>query len=108
MCYFLNKNCFSDISFGISLIELLIVYVYYFYKVASVIAAMATWPFAGIRSIGWGWTGVIWVFNIVTYMLLDPIKFLVRYALSGKSWNRMVEQRVCIHLAVTLKLGASQ
>ncbi|KAL0725373.1 hypothetical protein Bca4012_039972 [Brassica carinata] len=65
--------------------------------VASVIAAMATWPFAGIRSIGWGWTGVIWLFNIVTYMLLDPIKFLVRYALSGKSWNRMVEQRTALN-----------
>ncbi|KAL1190898.1 ATPase 7, plasma membrane-type [Cardamine amara subsp. amara] len=64
--------------------------------VASVIAAMATWPFAGIRSIGWGWTGVIWIFNIVTYMLLDPIKFLVRYALSGKSWNRMVDQRIAL------------
>lgn len=63
-------------------------------KVASTISAMATWPFAGIRSIGWGWTGVIWIFNIVTYMLLDPIKFAVRYALSGKSWNRMIEQRV--------------
>ncbi|KAJ4905328.1 plasma membrane-type protein [Raphanus sativus] len=64
--------------------------------VASVIAAMATWPFAGIRSIGWGWTGVIWVFNIVTYMLLDPIKFLVRYALTGKSWNQMVDQRTSL------------
>ncbi|CAE6076882.1 unnamed protein product [Arabidopsis arenosa] len=64
--------------------------------VASVISAMATWPFAGIRSIGWGWTGVIWIFNIVTYMLLDPIKFLVRYALSGKSWNRMVEGRTAL------------
>ncbi|CAN8254134.1 unnamed protein product [Cochlearia groenlandica] len=64
--------------------------------VASAIAAMATWPFAGVRSIGWGWTGVIWIFNIVTYMLLDPIKFAVRYALSGKSWNRMIEQRTAL------------
>ncbi|CAH8307123.1 unnamed protein product [Eruca vesicaria subsp. sativa] len=64
--------------------------------VASVIAAMATWPFAGIRSIGWGWTGVIWVFNIVTYLLLDPIKFLVRYALTGQSWNQMVDQRTAL------------
>ncbi|AEE80046.1 plasma membrane H+-ATPase-like [Arabidopsis thaliana] len=64
--------------------------------VASVISAMANWPFAGIRSIGWGWTGVIWIFNIVTYMLLDPIKFLVRYALSGKSWDRMVEGRTAL------------
>ncbi|XP_010469197.1 PREDICTED: ATPase 7, plasma membrane-type-like [Camelina sativa] len=64
--------------------------------IASGISAMATWPFAGIRSIGWGWTGVIWIFNIVTYMLLDPIKFLVRYALSGKSWNRMVDGRIAL------------
>ncbi|XP_024012833.1 ATPase 7, plasma membrane-type isoform X2 [Eutrema salsugineum] len=64
--------------------------------VASAIAALATWPFAGIRSIGWGWTGVIWIFNIVTYMFLDVIKFAVRYALSGKSWNRMIEQRIAL------------
>ncbi|VVB06366.1 unnamed protein product [Arabis nemorensis] len=64
--------------------------------VASVISAMATWPFAGVRSIGWGWTGVIWIFNIVTYMFLDPIKFAVRYALSGKSWNRMMDQRTAL------------
>ncbi|CAN8280187.1 unnamed protein product [Cochlearia groenlandica] len=64
--------------------------------VASVISAMATWPFAGIRSIGWGWTGVIWIFNIVTYLLLDPIKFAVRYALTGKSWDRVIDQRTAL------------
>ncbi|KAF3553898.1 hypothetical protein F2Q69_00018041 [Brassica cretica] len=52
------------------------------------------WKFAGIRSIGWGWTGVIWIYNIVTYMLLDPIKFVVRYGLSGKPWTQMFEQRI--------------
>lgn len=55
---------------------------------------MADWKFAGIRSIGWGWTGVIWIYNIVTYMLLDPIKFVVRYGLSGKPWTQMFEQRI--------------
>ncbi|WCJ22997.1 Plasma membrane ATPase [Euphorbia peplus] len=61
--------------------------------VATVISAVANWKFAGIRSIGWGWTGVIWLFNLVTYMALDPIKFAVHYALSGKAWGMMVEQR---------------
>ncbi|KAG8653728.1 hypothetical protein MANES_05G053600v8 [Manihot esculenta] len=61
--------------------------------VATVISAQANWKFAGIRSIGWGWTGVIWLYNILTYFLLDPIKFAVRYALSGKAWGLVVEQR---------------
>lgn len=58
------------------------------------ISALADWKFAGIRSIGWGWTGVIWVYNSLTYLLLDPIKFAVRYALSGKAWNLVVDRRV--------------
>ncbi|KAH6789599.1 H[+]-ATPase 7 [Perilla frutescens var. frutescens] len=61
--------------------------------VATVIAATATIKFAGIRSIGWGWTGVIWLFNTVTYMLLDPIKFAVRYALSGRAWGLVLDKR---------------
>ncbi|XP_065864082.1 plasma membrane ATPase 1-like [Euphorbia lathyris] len=61
--------------------------------VATVISALANWKFAGIRSIGWGWTGVIWLFNLVTYLALDPIKFSVHYALSGQAWGMMVEQR---------------
>ncbi|KAL0464569.1 UNVERIFIED_CONTAM: Plasma membrane ATPase 1 [Sesamum latifolium] len=31
--------------------------------VATIISATATVKFAGIRSIGWGWTGVIWLYN---------------------------------------------
>lgn len=61
--------------------------------VATVLAATLTWNVGGIRSIGWRWTGVIWLYNIVTYVLLDPIKFAVRYALSGRAWNLVVNQR---------------
>ncbi|CAN1152461.1 ATPase 7, plasma membrane-type [Linum perenne] len=61
--------------------------------IATVISAEANWEFAGIRSIGWGWTGAIWVFNIVTYLLLDPIKFIVMYALSGRAWGLVVDKR---------------
>ncbi|XP_044494134.1 plasma membrane ATPase 1-like isoform X2 [Mangifera indica] len=61
--------------------------------IASLISATATSEFAGIRKIGWGWTGVIWLFNIATYLLLDPIKFAVRYALSGRAWGLIVDKR---------------
>ncbi|KAK9275259.1 hypothetical protein L1049_022521 [Liquidambar formosana] len=61
--------------------------------VATVISAKATWSFAGIKQIGWRWTGVIWLYNIVTYMLLDPIKFIVQYALSGRAWGLVLNKR---------------
>lgn len=55
---------------------------------------MVTSEFCGIKKIGWGWTGVIWLFNIISYLLLDPIKFAVRYVLSGKAWNLLLDRRV--------------
>ncbi|KAF2299116.1 hypothetical protein GH714_030692 [Hevea brasiliensis] len=58
--------------------------------------AEATWDFAGISKIGWKWTGVIWLYNIVTYMLLDPIKFAVRYTLSGRAWGLVYNQRTAM------------
>nr|KYP47039.1 ATPase 11, plasma membrane-type [Cajanus cajan] len=61
--------------------------------IATVISATLTWKVAGITRIGWGWTGVIWLYNIVTYLFLDPLKFAVRYALSGRAWNLVVDQR---------------
>ncbi|KAI9072727.1 hypothetical protein K1719_045290 [Acacia pycnantha] len=61
--------------------------------IATVLSATVTWNLAGIRKIGWGWTGVIWLYNIVTYVLLDPIKFAVRYALSGRPWDLVFNQR---------------
>lgn len=61
------------------------------------ISATVTWKLAGIREIGWGWTGVIWLFNILTYMLLDPIKFAVQYGLSGRAWGLVVEKRVSFY-----------
>ncbi|ESW06475.1 hypothetical protein PHAVU_010G050900 [Phaseolus vulgaris] len=61
--------------------------------IATVISATVTWDVAGIKSIGWGWTGAIWLYNTVTYLFLDPLKFAVRYALSGRAWNLVVNQR---------------
>ncbi|XP_030471117.2 ATPase 7, plasma membrane-type-like [Syzygium oleosum] len=64
--------------------------------VATTLSAVATWEFAGISKIGWKWTGVIWIYNIVTYMLLDPIKFAVRYALSGRAWGLVYNKRTAL------------
>uniref|UniRef100_A0A7N2N4N3 Cation-transporting P-type ATPase N-terminal domain-containing protein n=1 Tax=Quercus lobata TaxID=97700 RepID=A0A7N2N4N3_QUELO len=71
--------------------------------IATAISAMVSWEFAGIGKIGWRWTGVIWLFNIATYMLLDPLKFTVRYALSGKAWSHIINQLFCYTAFTTQK-----
>ncbi|KAL0792231.1 hypothetical protein Bca101_063608 [Brassica carinata] len=63
-------------------------------RVATLIAVYANWSFAAIEGIGWGWAGVIWLYNIVFYIPLDIIKFLIRYALSGRAWDLVIEQRI--------------
>lgn len=65
--------------------------------VATIISAVATWGMAEISAIGWGWTGIIWLYNILSYMLLDPIKFCVRYALSGRAWNLVIDKRTAFN-----------
>ncbi|KAJ4848688.1 ATPase 9, plasma membrane-type [Turnera subulata] len=61
--------------------------------VATVIAAEAEWGFARIKGIGWGWCGVIWIYSIVFYIPLDVLKFIIRYALSGKAWDNVLERK---------------
>lgn len=63
-------------------------------QIATLIAVYADWGFASIKGIGWGWAGVIWLYNIIFYIPLDIIKFLIRYALSGRAWDLVIEQRV--------------
>ncbi|KAK9901799.1 hypothetical protein M0R45_001961 [Rubus argutus] len=62
--------------------------------IATLIAVYANWSFAAIEGIGWGWAGVIWLYNIIFYIPLDIIKFMIRYALSGKAWDLLIEQRI--------------
>ncbi|KAL1165421.1 hypothetical protein V6Z11_A06G128900 [Gossypium hirsutum] len=61
--------------------------------VATVIAVYANWGFARIKGIGWGWPGVIWIYSVVFYFPLDVIKFLIRYAMSGKAWNNLLQNK---------------
>lgn len=62
--------------------------------VATVIAVYANWGFARIQGIGWEWAAIIWVFSVVTYIPLDVLKFIIRYSLSGKGWNNLVESKI--------------
>ncbi|PSS35172.1 Plasma membrane ATPase [Actinidia chinensis var. chinensis] len=62
--------------------------------IATLIAVYANWKFAAIEGIGWGWAGVIWLYNLIFYFPLDVIKFMIRYALSGKAWDLVIEQRI--------------
>jgi len=65
-------------------------------QIATLIAVYANWSFAAIEGIGWGWAGVVWLYNLIFYMPLDFIKFVIRYALSGRAWDLVIEQRVCV------------
>ena len=61
--------------------------------VATTIAVYANWEFARIRGIGWGWAGVIWIYTVITYIPLDILKFLIRFAMSGKAWDNVIQSR---------------
>lgn len=61
--------------------------------VATLIAVYANWGFARIHGIGWGWAGVIWIYSIVFYLPLDIFKFCIRYALTGKAWDNLLQNK---------------
>ncbi|CAM6112362.1 unnamed protein product [Calypogeia fissa] len=61
--------------------------------VATFLAVYAVWGFAGIRGVGWGWAGVIWLYSLVTYIPLDFIKFAIFYVLSGRAWDLLLERK---------------
>ncbi|KAG4931131.1 hypothetical protein JHK82_048214 [Glycine max] len=61
--------------------------------VATFIAVYANWSFARIKGMGWGWAGVIWLYSVVTYIPLDLLKFAIRYILSGKAWDNLLENK---------------
>lgn len=78
-------------------------------QIATLIAVYANWGFTSIKGIGWGWAGVVWLYNLVFYFPLDILKFLIRYALSGKAWDLVIEQRVIdtAHFSCTTPIGVN-
>ncbi|KAG7037560.1 Plasma membrane ATPase 4, partial [Cucurbita argyrosperma subsp. argyrosperma] len=61
--------------------------------VATLIAVYASWDFARIKGTGWGWAGVIWLYSLITYIPLDILKFTIRYILSGRAWNNLLQNK---------------
>ncbi|KAK6944553.1 hypothetical protein RJ641_025655 [Dillenia turbinata] len=61
--------------------------------VATLIAVYANWGFAKVEGIGWGWAGVIWLYSVVFYVPLDFLKFFIRFVLSGKAWDNLLESK---------------
>ncbi|XP_010537896.1 PREDICTED: ATPase 9, plasma membrane-type [Tarenaya hassleriana] len=61
--------------------------------IATIIAVYANWDFARIKGIGWGWAGVIWLYSLVFYIPLDILKFIIRYSLSGRAWDNVIENK---------------
>ncbi|KAL9386551.1 hypothetical protein Peur_019675 [Populus x canadensis] len=61
--------------------------------IATIIAVYANWGFARIHGIGWGWAGVIWLYSIIFYIPLDFLKFIIRYALSSKSRDNLLQNK---------------
>ncbi|PNX91776.1 plasma membrane H+-ATPase [Trifolium pratense] len=68
--------------------------VFFGFQIATLIAVYANWSFAAIEGIGWGWAGIVWLYNLIFYIPLDFIKFITRYALSGRAWDLVIEQRI--------------
>uniref|UniRef100_A0A0E0LSS0 Plasma membrane ATPase n=1 Tax=Oryza punctata TaxID=4537 RepID=A0A0E0LSS0_ORYPU len=62
--------------------------------IATLLTVYATFGFAHIKGVGWGWAGVIWLYSIVTFLPLDLFKFAVRYALSGRAWDTLIEHKI--------------
>ncbi|KAL5222027.1 hypothetical protein ABZP36_026740 [Zizania latifolia] len=62
--------------------------------IATLLTVYLNLGFAHMKSIGWGWAGVIWLYSVVTYIPLDIFKFAVRYALSGRAWDNLLEHKV--------------
>ncbi|CAN8253069.1 unnamed protein product [Cochlearia groenlandica] len=61
--------------------------------IATTIAVYASWEFARVAGIGWGWAGVIWIYSIVFYIPLDILKFVIRYVLTGNAWTNLIDNR---------------
>ncbi|GKV50368.1 hypothetical protein SLEP1_g57075 [Rubroshorea leprosula] len=61
--------------------------------VATLIAVYANWDFAKIKGIGWTWAGVIWLYSLVTYILLDLLKFAIQYLLGSNVRDTLLQDK---------------
>jgi len=74
-------------------------------QLATIIAVYADWNFARIHGCGWGWAGVVWLYSVIFYIPLDILKFIIRFILSGKAWDSLLENKVILLSSPTLEVN---
>ncbi|KAG1144605.1 hypothetical protein G6F37_003695 [Rhizopus arrhizus] len=53
--------------------------------VATFISVYANWPFTQLTGCGWGWAGIVWVWNFIWFTPMDLIKFGMQRVFKHKS-----------------------
>jgi H+-transporting ATPase len=46
-------------------------------QITTLLAAIPTIGYARILDIGWEWAGVIWIYNVVTFLPMDMFKLAI-------------------------------
>ena len=57
---------------------------------ATFIAVYADMNFTHAISIDWGWATVVWVWSLIWYLFLDPVKVLAMKALSRTKYRYVI------------------
>ncbi|KFK33152.1 hypothetical protein AALP_AA6G337500 [Arabis alpina] len=70
--------------------------------ITTLIAVYANWGFASMQGIGWRWAGVIWLYNLIFYIPLDPLKLFIQYIGRERSFKRDAHQLRWAHALRTL------
>jgi H+-transporting ATPase len=46
--------------------------------IATIIAVYGDWGFTHVKGVSGGWIGIVWVWNIIWYIPLDLVKFIMQ------------------------------
>ncbi|KAG6551256.1 hypothetical protein Mapa_007182 [Marchantia paleacea] len=52
--------------------------------IATLLAVYMSWDYAFMEGLEWRWAAVVWLWSVITYIPLDPIKFAIRYGIAGQ------------------------
>jgi H+-transporting ATPase len=62
--------------------------------IATFIGVYANWGFTKVRGAGWGWAGVVWLWNLIWFVPIDIPKLLGRSIITGELWRSHREHRL--------------
>ncbi|WOO83344.1 ATPase 4, plasma membrane-type [Vanrija pseudolonga] len=60
--------------------------------IASIIAAFGNWGFTKVHGISGGWIGIVWIWNIIWYIPLDLLKFIMKKTVIAAIQRRRAAQ----------------